>query len=56
MTHTYHLIDAKMYMKARKEKQSKKKNDEMVSFKKLLLLVSFFSCSSLAKSCHMVPM
>ena len=43
MTHTYyHLIEAKMSMEARREKQRKKKNCEMVSFTKLLLDLSLF--------------
>ena len=41
-----------MSMKARKQKQRKKKEDERVSFEKLLPCVSFSSCSSLAKPCH----
>ena len=45
-----------MSMKARKWKQRKKKNDQMISFKKPFLRVSFSSCFSLAKSCHKVPM
>ena len=41
MTPTYHLNEAKMSMKARKWKQGKKKYDQIVSFKKLLLYVLF---------------
>ena len=54
-THSHNLIEAKMYMKARIEKQRKEKNDEMVRFRSFLLCVSFSSCSSLAKSCHTLP-
>ena len=42
MTLTYHLNEAKISMKARKQKQSKKKNYEIASFKKLLRCVSFY--------------
>ena len=56
MTPTYYLNEAKMSMKARKWKQRKNKNDQMVSFKKLLLCVSFSSCFSLAKTCHKAPL
>ena len=37
MTHTYHLIEAKISMKPKKLKQRKMRNDEMVSFRKFLL-------------------
>ena len=40
MTHSYHLMEDKMSMKARKEKQRKKENDNMVSFRTLLLCFS----------------
>ena len=43
-------------MKAIKLKQRKGTNDEMVSFRKLLLCISFSSFFSLAKLCHKVPM
>ena len=55
MTHTHKLIEAKMYMKVKTEKQRKEKNDEMVRFRSFLLCVSFSSCSSLVKSCHTLP-
>ena len=42
MTHTYHLIEAKMSMKENRNKLREKKNDEMVSFKKLLLDLCLF--------------
>ena len=41
MTDTYHLIDAKMSMKAKKERQRKKENDEMASYREPLLCVPF---------------
>ena len=43
MTHTYHhLIEAKLSMEAKREKQRKKKNCEMVGFTKLLLDLCLF--------------
>ena len=56
MAHTHYLIEAQFFHKREELKTKKKKSDEMVSFKKRILCVSFSSCSSLAKSCHKVSM
>ena len=40
----------------KKKKQGKKRNVEIVSFRKRLTCVSFSSCSGLAKSSHKVSM
>ena len=58
MTHAYHLMEDKMSMKGRKEKQRKKENDKMVSFRKVLLCVSFLrvpvSSQVISYSSHVV--
>ena len=41
MAHTHDLIEAKISTRTRKERQRKKKNCKMVSFRNLLLCVSF---------------
>ena len=58
MTHAYHLMEDKISMKARREKQRKKENDKMVSFTKLLLCVFFLpvpvSSQVMSYSSHVV--
>ena len=58
MTHAYQLMEGKMSMKARKEKHIEKENDKMVSFRNLLLCVSFLrvpvSSQVMPYSCHVV--
>ena len=41
MAHTHDLIEAIIFTRRRKESQRKTKNDNMVSFRNLLLCVSF---------------
>ena len=48
MTHTHNLIEAKISMKARKQKQRKKRNYNTVDFRQLLLC--FFLCLSVEPS------
>ena len=42
MAHTHDLIEAEIALKARNERQRKMRNDEMVTFKKILLCLFFF--------------
>ena len=51
-THTYDLIRVKIPIQAKKQNKEKEKNNQIVSFRKLLCI--FSSPSSLGKSCHNV--
>ena len=50
VTHTYHLIDAKIFIEVTKQKKSENRHHFMVSIRDLLSCVPFYLLSSSGKS------